>query len=364
MAGWRLVAWALLALLPGAAQGAISGVVTDGTTGEPAARVFVTLIQFEDGMEPVEETLTDGQGRFSMERSLAGAGGRRTPGMLRVEYQGVSYSKVLPPGSPTENLEVTVYSVVEEQPKPNVHIMLFEPSGRQMVVNESFIFANESNPPRTYRDAADGTLRFYVPPESQGVIRVTARGPAGMPLQQVARPAGEEDVYKVDFPIKPGSNQIDLVYLVPHEPGQPFQTRILYEGLVTRAAAPEGVTIEGEGVRAMDQHPGTQATIYELPVQEEIQLNITGEGQLAGREGAPAAGGGQQSRSPEIKIEPPPVAEQLTWILVLAGAILGIGLFYLYSSFGSEEAEQAAPAEKEPARQGVGPAPQPSPRKS
>ena len=80
-----------------------------------------------------------------------------------------------------------------------------------MLLRESFQFVNASSPPVTYSSAA-GTLNFYLPPEAGGGVDVSGTGPAGMPLRSTALPAGPDNIYKVDFPLKPGENRIDLQY--------------------------------------------------------------------------------------------------------------------------------------------------------
>jgi 5-hydroxyisourate hydrolase-like protein (transthyretin family) len=44
---------------PLALAGTVSGIVTNGTTGKPAAGVDVILIQLQGGMQPVANTKTD-----------------------------------------------------------------------------------------------------------------------------------------------------------------------------------------------------------------------------------------------------------------------------------------------------------------
>jgi len=58
----------------------------------------------------------------------------------------------------------------------------------------------------TFNDPEGGTLRFYAPPAAKG-IQVNATAPQGQPIRVAPEPAGQPDVYKVDFPIKPGLNE-------------------------------------------------------------------------------------------------------------------------------------------------------------
>ncbi|MEX2300063.1 MAG: hypothetical protein WD733_03945 [Bryobacterales bacterium] len=334
----------LVLLLPAIAPAAIEGKVINRTTGQPAAGVLITLLKFEGGMDPIEEVSSGEGGAFTFQKPLLGANGSPVPGMLRAEYQGVSYSEMLPPGRPAEGLEVSVYSVDDQQVlAPSTHIMIFEPGGEEMVVKDVFALVNDSSPPRAYRDAENGTLRFYLPPEAKGIVQVSASGPQRMPLRSVATRTSEANVYMVDFPIKPGENTIELTYLVPYSDGVEFQGRVLYEGLKTRMAAPEGVTLAGEGLVFMDQEPRTKASIYDLAPVASFSVKISGQGQLSrsgGDQPEAAAPGGS-----EIRIAPAPVAKELYWVLGLTSAVLLVGFYYLYTAKRPDPAVATAAAD-------------------
>ena len=151
---------------------------------------------------------------------------------------------------------------------------------------------------------------------------MSGTGPAGMPLRSTALPAGPADIYKVDFPLKPGENRIDLQYAVPYSDGMPFTTRSTYPRVNTRLAAPAGVSLEGVGVASLGQEPTTLASIYTVPEGPAVTLTVSGSGQLA-------SGAGGQA---EISIEQAPVSKELPWIAGLAIAILGLGFYHLLSS--------------------------------
>ena len=264
--GFTLFLLLLLALSPTSARAAIDGKVINRTTGKPVATIPVTLLKFDGGMDPIEEVRTESDGGFTFQKPLTGSAGSPVPGMLRAEYEGVTYSQMIPPGTPTAGLEVAVYSVEDKKSlTPRGHIMIFEPGAGEMVVNENFPFLNDSNPPKTFRNAETGTLRFYLPPEAKGIVQVRTAGPQRMPLRSVAMPTKEANVYKIDFALKPGENSIDLTYLVAYKEGTPFKGKVLYNGVTTRVAAPGGVTLSGEGLVSLGQEPSTQASIYELP---------------------------------------------------------------------------------------------------
>ncbi len=308
------------------ASAAINGVAVNRTTGEPVPRIPITLISFAQGMDPIEEVYTDADGRFAFVKEVSGG-----PAMLRSEFEGVSYSKMIPPGTPQQGVEVEVFNAAEEPIPPTGRVLVLEPGESQIVINESYLFENNTSPPKTYRDAERGTLRFYLPPAAKGVVQVEASGPARMPLKQVADPTSEQDIYKVDFAIKPGENRISLTYLLPHESGESLlEGRTVYNNLQTRIAVPAGVELKGEGLTSLGKEPTTQAEIFEVAAGP-FAVTVVGSGRLSRSNSAPASGGGAAGGAPtEISIEQAPISKEAPWVFGIAGAILALGFLRLF----------------------------------
>ena len=308
------------------AWGAVSGTVRNGTTGAGAPGVTLTLSSFLGGMTPLEETVTDTDGRFAFEKELpAVATGQPFAGAIRAELDGINYTEILGADDALDAVTITVYSASATGiAPPSNRVVILEPGGEEMVVRESFQFFNNSEPPVTY-STEDGTLRFFLPDEAKGVVQVSGTGPAGMPLRSTALPAGEDGLYKVDFPLKPGENRIDLSYLVPFEEGTPFVLRSLHPDVATRVAAPEGVEISGESVQLFGREPSTNAAIYSVTGAGAVALTVSGQGTL--RREAPSG-----SSSAEISIQPAPIARELVWIAGLTILILGLGFVHLLTS--------------------------------
>ena len=324
---WAGVLMALVAI-PVAAQVSVAGRVHNETTGKPASRVALTLVRFVGGMSPVEETLSGPDGRFAFEKTIPSSGAQPMLGMVRAEYDGVPYSALVRRGSPTTNLQVTVYSVEERDlPDPDDHIVFFEPGGSEMVVNESFGFLNSGQPPRAFRNPDRGTVRFWLPEAAKGVVQVMTSGPLGVRVKGTAEPTGEENVYKVDYAIKPGENRVDVTYLVPHADGDTFRGALLYDGLATNVVAPEGVSVEGDSLSFLRVEPRTQASLYRTQPLREYVVTVTGQGRLSGPAAEGGGGGGGSMR-----VAAAPIAEELIWILSLTGCIFAVGFCYLYTS--------------------------------
>ena len=93
---------------------------------------------------------------------------------------GVTYNHVLVPGTPTEGITLDIYNASKEAggAKVSKHMILFEPTTDQIVVNEAFIVSNTGK--TAWNDPGDGTLHFYVPPTVQGGVQVSATPPGGL----------------------------------------------------------------------------------------------------------------------------------------------------------------------------------------
>src|SRR5208282_3104188 len=86
-----------------ASAGAISGTVTNGSTGKVVPHQDVILISLQGGMQSVATVQTDAQGHFQFNRPEIGLG----PMLVRVPYQGVNYHQAAPPGR--ESVDVSVF---------------------------------------------------------------------------------------------------------------------------------------------------------------------------------------------------------------------------------------------------------------
>jgi len=317
-------------LFPGPSRAAMEGVVWNGTTGRTQGGVEVTLLRLEQGMIPVGKAQTNGEGQFRFEQDPTGA-----ELMLRAEFEGVPYNERIPSGARTGDVRITIYRSAKFAGAPEQHILLLEPSGGEMTINESFLYRNQSRPPVTYVDAGQGTLRFYLSEGAKGNVQVSVTGPAGVPVRAKAEKTEVPGAYQVNFPIKPGDSRIDLTYRVPYQPPLEFLGQNLYPGVLTRIAAPIGVTLSGEGLQPLGEEPRTKASVFNAGTSQSFRVTITGEGRLAraGEEGAEEGGD-------SISAIPAAVNKQLWLILAFALAILGLGFYALYTASGGPAAAE------------------------
>ena len=317
---------------------AVSGKVVNQSTGKPQAGATVVLDKLDqNGPQPVGETKTDAQGRFSIDQSVEG------PGMVRAEVDGVSYYKMIPPGSPTTGITLDVFNASREpgDAKVSKHMLLFEPGGGKVTVNESFIVENAGK--TAWNDPKSGTVRFYLPKGAGGKAdEIKATAPGGMPIDASMVKTAKPDEYGVDFAIKPGETRIDVKYTVPYQAGEAYAGKIASKDENTYLIAPNGITLKGENLSDLGTEPRTQAHIFGLS-GASYNIELTGE-----EAAAPAADStDQQDSGPQIEQIMPRVFGKAPLILALALGILALGFVLLYRAPASH------PSRPEMARPGT-----------
>ncbi len=343
-----LAALTLLTALPAFAA-PIDGVVMNGTTGKPQPNATVTVYRVSgNGPESLESVKSDADGRFTLKTDIAG------PRLVQAAFDGVTYNKMIPPGAPSSGLVIPVY---KSEPKPgsarvDQHMILLEPgTNGRVAVSEGYIWENPGK--TTFNDPDHGTLNIYLPPAAQNQVVVNVLGPGGAPIRRAPEKTDKPDVYKIDFPIKPGQSQVQISYSMPFtNPGE-FQSRVLYQGGgPTRVIVPEGVSLAGSGLQDMGGGP-MKAHIYSTD-SPNIKVQFTGTGALraADNSGSDQGGGGSdQGSSPIAQIMPklygsgdpnagfPGMLNSVKWLLLTTLAILALGLALLYRASPVETAK-------------------------
>jgi hypothetical protein len=260
---------------------------------------------------------TDAQGKFAFTASVDG------PTLLRATWDGVAYSKMLPPGTPSSGLTIDVFNSSKNPGAAKVekHMLLFEPGDGLMTVNETLLVKNDGQ--TTWNDPKDGTLPVYVPAD-HSKLQIQATAPGGVNVPASATKSAKPDIYKIGFAIKPGETRLDLTYSVPYTMGSQYEGKIVTKDDNTYLIVPDGVTLTAEHLNDLGQEPRTQAHIYGLP---GATYNI----QLGGAEVAPPDSTQPDAAAgPQIETMMPRVLDKRIWILAFALGILGLGFALLY----------------------------------
>ena len=201
--------------------------------------------------------------------------------------------------------------------KVGKHMILFEPGGGQMVVNETYLCDSTGG----------GTLQFYLPAAANGKVTVNATAPGGTPVAAAVKKTSKPNVYAVGFPVKPGETRFDLSYTVPYTGGAAYEGKIVTKDDNTYLIAPNGMTLEGENLNDLGQEPRTQAHIYGL-TGAAYKVVLTAE------EAADSDSG------PRIEQIMPRVYGRAGLIVALALGALALGLALLYRANASKETNE------------------------
>jgi 5-hydroxyisourate hydrolase-like protein (transthyretin family) len=212
----------------------VTGVVTNKTTGKPAAGDTVTLIQLAQGMQEAGQTKTDAHGRYKLDLPDDGVH------LVRVTHDKANYFEPVTPGS--DSVDVAVYSaaakvdgVVSEAAVLHVESA---PGSNALTVVENFFVKNASTPPKT--QFSDRPFEFYLPPDAV-VEGSDAVGPGKMAMRVKSPPVplGEPGHYAMIFPLRPcpgkedaesdkdcGETRFQVTYRLPYKGSMQLSPRV------------------------------------------------------------------------------------------------------------------------------------------
>jgi hypothetical protein len=297
-----------------------------GTTGRPVPNVEVAYVRMSQGPTPVAQATTDAEGRFRLQGPPAAG---PAPILLRVDYQGATYSHPVLPGSPTDAVEIQVFDgssdarlmAVKEQ------AIFLHPVGDMLTVLEQIIIENESSPPRAYVNP-QGTYLFTLPRAARSGVRVTVTGPGGMPIGQMPESRGQENAFALTYPIRPGETQFRIEYALDYQSPFSFEKPIDVASeqthIVTTGAE---VKIEGDGIEPIPADPASGFVGYRVR-QPGTMIRVQVSGEAAVREGEQTEL--SEGGSSLVPI-PPPIASQRWLVFAAAGLLLLGGFVYLYT---------------------------------
>jgi 5-hydroxyisourate hydrolase-like protein (transthyretin family) len=307
---------------------AVDGTVINRTTGQPSVGTILQLVQpGQGGMQTLASAKTDAEGKFRFNKDTQG------PALIQAIFSGVLYTKVMMPGTPTHGVEVDVFQSTNKPgtAKVSQHFIVLQPGASEMAVSEGILY--QGDPKLTYNDSANGSFRFYLPPEAHEKVSVTINAPGGMPIQRPAQKTAQANIYKVDYPIKPGETRFDLNYTIPVANPLIFSGKILHAEGASDLVIPTGVTVKGDNLELAGQEPKTQASIYRIK-GNEYKVTVEGTGGLQPAAEALGSGSGSEedNGAPTIQEVKPRIYDRLYLILGIAFATLAAGSVALYRS--------------------------------
>jgi hypothetical protein len=365
---WRFLLFLVLAPFAVAQAGTVRGTVKNGTTGQAAAGVELTLVQPMGGMQELAHAKSGAQGEFSFDNPNVGAQAL----LVQADYHGVHFNAAVPPGNSSATVQLDIYEPSKDPKTIAVpsHFVVFQPSGDTLKVAEEYQVENKSQPPHAYF-RTDGTFDFALPEKAE-LQGVQAAGPAGMPLTQL--PIDKKDnLYSIAFAFRPGDNSVRYSYDLPY-PNNAAALKVpaVYPGRVV-FVAPPGLQVTGDGLAAAGQEQGMNLYLrQDVPAGTLVAVNVSGTasanasaGAESGPQGREAQDAATESGGATIQAVPGRL-DSMKWPL-LGGFVMVFGLFgYLLSrktvvavargEAAAEAAAAATPAKKVKAQPAPGPA--------
>jgi hypothetical protein len=279
-----------------AIAGTVTGTITNGTTGKPAAGVEMILIQLQGGMQPVANTKTDANGQYRFDHPGLGAG----PMLIRAVYRGVNYHEPATPDKTTVDMQV-----FEPTDKPNafsvtVHAIIVQPTGSDLTVTEEYNISNKTQPPMAYY-RADGSFVFSLPAGAQLSNVSAGAAAAGMPVVQSPIDKGQ-NLKAIAYPFRPGDSQVSLVYKLPYPSNQAtlhFSSRYAVEHL--GVFAPPSVQISADGFAPAGQAQGFSAyTRNAVAANTPVLVSVSGTAPPPAQDAGGAPSGGDDTQNPSV----------------------------------------------------------------
>lgn len=305
----------------------VSGIVTDKTTGKPAAGDAVTLLEPMSGMSEVGRATTDAHGHYSL--SLPGG----NPYLVRVTHQGADYFAAAPQGGGEGDL--AVYDVAPTVAGLTIaeHVFGIETDNGQLRVVERYDLHNEAAPPRT--QWSKRSFEVVLPPDAVlGDVSAQRPDANSLPTSVKLDPDGPKGHYSFNFPIQPDDGSkgtlFQIQYNLPYKDSQ-----YLFHSLGTLPAdtvwvvLPKSMSLSGTGFVSSPQDPGVQTFLLKNAAPgKEISFTVSGTGSFP-REDQSSQGSADQNAPGGGMSEPintpDPLSKYKWWILgglalMLAGA--------------------------------------------
>lgn len=190
----------------------VSGSLLNGTYNTPAVVETVSLYKLKQGMERIR-TLENVSETFTFTGIPIAADAY----LVQTVYQGVTYSQMVRSGESDEiSLSITVFETTSSMEILEVSVPHLFMTAQDSVLRIERILEinNQSDPPMTFIRSGSG-LRLFLPENMTHLTRLTAVT-GQMPVNLRTVPVDNENIYTVEYAMKPGKSTIRLGYDVPY----------------------------------------------------------------------------------------------------------------------------------------------------
>jgi len=340
---------ALLARETAFAQ-AITGVVTNGTSGKPAGGIEVVLVDPMQGMSELVKTTTDPQGKFSLQ-----AGAAQGPRLVRASRDGVNYFRMAPPG--TNNVAIEVYDAAKrvDHIEGTANVIRIQADGSTLQVVELFAVKNASSPPRTL--TADPGFEVAIPEGAQ-LSGADAQGPNGQPISISPQQLAPKGHYSLPYPLKPGETRFQVAYELPYHGEATFSPTLLHSWNHLVLVLPPTIVWKPKNA-ALFQHmedqtdgEGSVQVASSVKPGQDLSFRISGTGSFpspeeAAQSGPPSNRDSRPGGGLGPPIDAPDALAKYRWVILGALAVVLAGGAYISVTRGPKPvaASPAPPAQ-------------------
>jgi hypothetical protein len=330
---------------------AITGIVTNGTTGKPAAGIEVALIDPVQGMAELTKATTDQQGKFSLQAGVA-----QGPRLVRAARDGVNYFRMAPPG--TNNVAIDVYDAAKKLDRIDgtADVIRIQADGPTLQVVELFAVQNTSSPPRTL--TADAGFEVAIP-EGAKIDGADAQGPNGQPISISPQALKQKGHYSFSYPLKPGETRFQLAYELPYSGEAAFSPTPLRSWNHVVVVLPPSITWKPKNAALFQQMGNQPADGGNVQVAssvkpgQDLSFRISGTGTFPNPEEA-AQSGSAQSGPPSARdsrpggglgppIDAPDALAKYRWLILGVLAVVLAGGAYISVTRGPKPSGSIEP---------------------
>jgi len=204
-----------IAALAAGSVGAVSihGSVVNGTTGQADVAADVAIINPAAGMAPIHTAKAAG-GKFSIDKLDPGVY------IARLTYRDVTYNQQFQiVGDEHADVAITVYEPTTSWEGVRIVVPHFTAArhGDHLQIERVYDIYNESVPPRTIV-GDDAYFRFALPAQMHNFDGMYVQY-GEVPVDRQPTETGEEGVYRLDYPIRPGLTRVVMAYTTEYEAG-------------------------------------------------------------------------------------------------------------------------------------------------
>lgn len=282
----------------------VTGFVTNGTVHKPSAGDQVILLKLQGGMQEEARTKTDSHGQFRFQISDSGA-----PHVIRVRHADINYHEVLSPGM--QSVQVTVYNSVAKVPDLKLldQSEILEANENTLRAIEVFRLRNSAFPPVTQPG-----FDVYLP-QGATPLMAEAMSANGMPIKVTPVPLSEKNKYSLNFPVRPGITQFEVVYTIPYTGKLTLQRKFDTPPDHLYVLAADGIELSSSRANFQSADPKswpvdatmsgvTMHVIDGLPTGAEVAFDISGKGLLPSPQESASAAGGQSAEPTQQRPRP------------------------------------------------------------